>query len=141
MLQRCGSFYLRSSLYVLQLCAYAFGNLIEFLGGEGEVRICKAHVCLALHGYEVNVCMGNFKSQCALAHLDARNCLADGDGHLFGKDLQTGYLLVAEVEDVVNLVLWNYQCVAFLQWVDIKEGEVVLVLGNLVARYLACNYA
>ena len=141
MLQRCGSFYLRSSLCVLQLCAYACGNLIELLGGEGEMGIGKAHVCLALHGHEVNVCVGNFKTQYALAHLYARDGLADGDGHLFGEDLQTGYLLVAEVEDVVNLMLWDNQCVTFLQRVDVEEGKVVLVLGNLVARYLACNYA
>ena len=103
--------------------------------------IGKAHVCLALHGHEVNVCVGNFKPQYALAHLDAGDGLADGYGHLFGKDLQTCYLLVAEVEDVVNLMLGDNQCVAFLQGIDVEEGKVVLVLGNLVAGNLACNYA
>jgi hypothetical protein len=35
-------------------------------------------------------------------------------------------------------MLRDDQSVSFLQGIDVEEGEIVIVLGNLIARYLAC---
>ena len=126
---------------VLELCTDALGNRIELLWGEFEMRICEPHVCLALHGYKMYVCMGNFQAENALAYLYARDSLADGYSHFLGEYLQTGNLLVAQVKDIVHLVFGDDQRVALLQRVDIQESEVVLVFGNLIAGYLSCYYA
>lgn len=124
-----------------ELCADAFGNLVELLWTEFKVRVCKPHVCFALHGYKMDVCMGNLQSQYALAHLDAGDGLADGYCHFLGKDLQSGNLFVVQIENVVHLVFGNDKSVSFLEGADVKEGEVFFVLGNLVAWYFACYYA
>ena len=116
-------------------------NLLHLLGSEGQVGIGEAHVGFTLHGHEVDVGMGHFKSQHTLTDLDARNSLADSESYTLGKDLQTGEFFVREVKDIINLALGDDEGVPFLEGTDVKEGEVAFVLGNLIAGNLACHDA
>lgn len=113
-------------------------DLLKFLRSEGEGGGAEAHVFLALHGYEVDVGVGDFESEDALAYLDAGDGFLYGYGYALGKDLHGCYLVVFKVEDVVDFTLGYDEGVAFLQGVDVEEGEELVVLGYLVAGYLAC---
>ena len=121
----------------LKSFAYAFGYLLELLGCELEVRVCKAHVGLALHGHEVDMSMGHLQAEHTLSDLDAGDGLLYCLCHLLGKHLESCQFVVLEVEYVIHFTLGNHEGMSLLQGADVEEGIVALVLSNLVARYLA----
>ena len=85
--------------------------------------------------------VGNLHAQHGYADALAGDSGLHGTGYAFGKQRQRGIFLVAEVEDVVHLVLGDAKDVTFFQGIDVKEGEVVLVLGYFVAGNLPCDDA
>lgn len=122
----------------LQFLSNLLCDLVKLFGSEFEVRIGEAHVGLALHGYEVDVSVRDFESQYALSNLDARDGLFDSNGHLLCKDLKSCQFVILKVEEIVYLALGDAQRVPLLERADVEECIILVVLGNLVARYFAC---
>ena len=79
-----------------------------------------------------------FQSEHTLSDLDAGDGLLYCLCHFLGKNLKSGQFLVLKVEDVIHFSLGNHESMSLLQGTDVEEGIVTLVLGNLVAWYLAC---
>ena len=86
---------------------------------------------LIVDGHEVYVGVVYFESDDGLRHFAAGEGLFDGGGHFLGEDLHAGYVGVAEVEEVVGFLLWNYEGVAALDGVDVEEGVELAVFGAL----------
>ena len=85
--------------------------------------------------------MGYLEAKYGLTYLDAGVCGFDGACNLLGKYLHFAYLFVCKVEEVINLVLGDHQCVSLGQGVDVEECIELVVLCNLVAGYFACYYS
>jgi hypothetical protein len=130
-----------SSFFFLELSLDALGNFHKLLGSELKMRIGKSHICLALHGHQVDVGMRHLKTQYTLANLHTRDSLADSDSNLLGKNLKTSNLFIAQVKDIIFLALGDDKSMSLLQRIDIQEGKVIFVFGYLVARNLASYYA
>ena len=81
----------------------------------------------------MDVCVGHLHAEDGHADALARHSGLDGHGDALGEERQRRVLLVREVEDVVDLVLGDAERVTLGQRVDVEEGEVMLVFGNLVA--------
>ena len=77
--------------------------------------------------------MGYFEAQNHSCDLLALCSCLDFLRNLLSKYYHLLKLVVLEVEEIVNLTLWDHQCVAFSQWSDVEECVELLVLSNLVA--------
>ncbi len=87
------------------------------------------------------VCVRHFEAEDDFGYALAGYGLALRLGDTFGKEGQGCIFIVGEVEDIVYFVLGYDQHVALGERVYVEEGIVVLVLGNAVRGYLACDYA
>ena len=83
--------------------------------------------------------MGYFETQHHLGYLFAGEGLLDGQGHLFGKHLIAGNLVVVHVEDVIYLAAGNHKGMTLHQRIDVEESIELLVLGALVTGYLTSS--
>ena len=81
----------------------------------------------------------NFKSEHCLTYLDAWEGTLDGTCNYLGEYLHSSKVLIAEVKDVINLLLRNYKGVTLYKRVDIEKCEKLIGLCYFVARYLTCH--
>ena len=85
--------------------------------------------------------MWHFQPQYCLSYLDAWECALDSHSHFLGENLVLGYLVVVHVEDIVYFAARNYEGMTLHQWVDVEKSIELVVLGALVAGYLAsCDF-
>ena len=62
----------------------AFGNSLHLLWFQFQMLFAEVYISLALHGYEVYVCMRNLQPQYYLRHLTARKSLLLCHGNALG---------------------------------------------------------
>ena len=82
--------------------------------------------------------MRHLKAQYGLTHLDAGEGTLDACSHVLGKHLHSGQVGIAQVEEVIHLLLRDDQCMSLNQRIDIEESEELVVFGYFVAGNLAC---
>ena len=128
-----------TSLSALKFCQYLIGSLLHCVSIELQFRLTEIHVALALQRHKMNVSMVHLKAEHSHAHLAAGKSTPNGQSHLLGKHHHVGKFLIAQVEDVVHLMLRHHQCVALRQRVDVEKSIKLVTLGTLVRGYFARN--
>ena len=83
--------------------------------------------------------VGHFETQHHLGYLLTGKSLLDGEGHLLGKHLLTGNLVVVHIEDVINFPTGDYEGMTLYERIDVEECVELLVLGALVAGNLTSS--
>lgn len=128
-----------TSLSALKLRQYLIGSLLHCVSIKLQFRLAKIHVALALQRHKMNVSMVHLKTEHSHAHLAAGESTLNGQSHLLGKHHHVGKFLIAQVEDVVHLMLRHHQRVALRQGVDVEKSIKLVTLGTLVRGYFARN--
>ena len=88
--------------------------------------LMEIHVALCLERYEMDVGVGNFESEYRLAYLSAGDGFLNGFCHSLGEYLKACEGLVVKIEDVVGLLLRDYERMAPLQWIESRAECRVL---------------
>ena len=70
---------------MLECCLYLCSNLLELFFAKLQLLATEVGIGFTLHGNEVDVGMGHFKTQYHLSNLAAGECFLDGDSHALGK--------------------------------------------------------
>ena len=83
--------------------------------------------------------VGHFETKHHLGHLLTGEGLLDGQGHLLGKHLITGNLIIVHVEDIVYLSTGNDEGMTLHQRIDVEKCVELLVLCALVAGNLTSS--
>lgn len=126
------------------MTAYSLGDAaaqrLHLFGREGVLGR-EAHVPLVGYGDEMDMCMRHFKTYHGDSYALAVDSFLHALGNTLGKKLKGEIFLVAEIEDVAHLALGNNQNMPRIDRIDVEKGEMTVVLGYLVARYLACYNA
>jgi hypothetical protein len=83
--------------------------------------------------------MGYLETQYHLGNLLTGEGGLHSLGHMFGKYLITGYLIVIHVVDIIYFATGNHEGVTLHQRIDVEECIELLVLGTLVAGNLTSS--
>lgn len=105
---------------------------LHLFGGKIELGLAEVHVCLGAHGHEVDMGVGHFQADDALAHFAAGHCFADSFGYALGKELHGCKLVIVEIKDVIDLALWDHENMTRSDGVDVEKREKTVVLGYLI---------
>lgn len=62
-------------------------------------------------------------------------------GHLLCEDMQPGKLVVLHVEDIIDLLFRDDEEMTALNGLDVKEGKMIVILGDNVSGQLTTNNA
>lgn len=117
------------------------GDFAELFRSQLELFAVEIDVIFVLDGDQMDVRMGNFHAQDD--HCDPRAIYfaLDSCGDLFGEDHHPGQCLVVEIEQVIDLLFRDYECVSFGERIDVEECVVAVVFGDLVRGNLPCDDA
>ena len=126
---------------MLEVACNVSGNLSHTFGAYLLLGGAEVHISLAVEGDEVDVGVRHLESEDGDADLDAAEGAAHSRGNALGKQLERQVILVAEIKEVVDLLLGDYQHVTLGNGVDVEESIVVLVFGDLVRGDFAGNDA
>lgn len=113
------------------------GDALHLLVGKGELLAAEIHIVPLVHGYKVDMGVRHVQADYRYTHFGAGNCLFECFCDLLGEEQQGGIFVVGQVEEIVDLLLGDYQNMARVNRVDIEESEVLVVLGHLVRRDFA----
>lgn len=117
------------------------GDFAELFRSQLELFAVEIDVIFVLDGDQMDVRMGNFHAQDD--HCDPRAIYfaLDSCGYLLGEDHHPGQCLVVEIEQVIDLLFRDYECVSFGERIDVEECVVAVVFGDLVRGNLPCDDA
>ena len=118
-----------------------FGDFVELFWRQFELFAVEIDVIFALHGDQMDVCVGNFEAQNDNSDLFTGEFATDFGGHLLGKNHHAAKSLVIEIKQIVNLLLRDNECMSFCQRINIQEGVVAVIFGYFVRGDLPCDDA
>lgn len=110
--------------------------LLELFRSEFQVFFFEVEVALIGNGHEMDMGVGNFKSDDGHGDAFAWHGFFDGGSDFFGEDHHLSEFFVFDIEDIVGLMFRHDEGMAFGERIDVEEGEETLVLGDFIARDL-----
>jgi len=96
--------------------------------GPGEIEVADT-----IDRDEMDMGVGDFDPGDHHTDFLARDSFLNGVGDLFGKDDETFQKFILDIKDVIDLLLWDDECVAGIYRTDIEKGEIPIVLKDLMS--------
>ena len=109
----------------------------EFLLGDLQFRLFKINIIDGLKGNQVDVCVRDFETYHRNSYPLARDDILNRKRHFFCKQEQLHVIVVFDVEDIILLLLGDYEGMADRQRIDVEKSQELFMFCHFIARDLS----
>src|SRR5690606_17893943 len=123
----------------LESAPYPLSYFLEFVLTQLQLWSGKIDIIHRPHRNQMDMNVRHLQSDHGHPDSGAFYGLVDGFRHFLREDIQLGQGIGLHVKDVVGLLFWYDQYVAFDQGHDVQKGDAVIVLCDNVRRNLSID--